>query len=184
MSNARPKGAKVKPSQADSLAGIGAARIPDLSSSVPGDLTLGSLSDAQDRQLCLEINNFYDALGATLKEGTCARKGINAARSAMASSDAAARSACQSAQDACIVQSSRMSNITREAPDASCLTTVTDYGACLMDSSAVLTRQFSALPACQSLTAASLPSLGAGGAGPLPVSCTLVFQKCPQANAP
>jgi len=158
---------------------------PAFTLGVPGDLTLGSLSDAQNQQLCLDTKNFYSALGARLKEGTCYRVGINAALGAMTASDAAARSTCQSAHDACVTQPGGMSNITcADKPDASCLATVAEYAACIADASEVLASQFNSSPACQSLTADLLPSLGAGGAGPSPASCTAVVQKCPQAAIP
>ena len=152
---------------------------------VPSDLILGSLSDAQNQQLCLDTKNFYSALGATLKEGTCNRVGINAALGAMTASDATARSTCQSAHDACVTQPGGMSNVTcDDKPDASCLATVAEYTACVADASELLATQFNSLPACQSLTTDLLPSLGAGGAGPSPASCMAVVQKCPQAAIP
>lgn len=157
---------------------------PTFSTGVPGDLTLGGLSDAQNQQLCADTKAFYYAQGAASKDGVCDRVGINAALATMAASDAEARSTCQSAHDSCLAQPVVMSNINCNHLDATCLATVTEYKACLQDAIAVVARQLDSVPPCQSLTTGSLPSLGAGGAGPSPASCTLIVQKCPQAATP
>lgn len=154
-------------------------------SGVPGNLTLGSLSNAQKQQLCQDTKAFYNALGATLKEVTCERVGIDAASGTMAVTDAAARSTCQKAYDACVAQPVGMSSLScDDTPDSTCVATVAEYEACLQDSGTNLASQYDALPPCQSLTTVSLPSLGAGGAGPSPPSCTAFEQKCPQALTP
>jgi hypothetical protein len=157
---------------------------PAFSTSVPGDLTLGALSDVQNQQLCADTKAFYDAQGAASKADVCVRVGINAALATMAPTDPEARSTCQSAHDKCVAQPVAPSNIKCDHLDAACLATVTEYKACLQDAIAVVARQLDSLPSCQSLNTSSLPSLGAGGAGPSPTSCTSLVQKCPQAATP
>jgi len=110
--------------------------------------------------------------------------GINAALATTTATDAEARSICKSAHDNCVAQPVVMGNINCDHLDASCLATVTEYKACLQDAIAAVARQLDSQPTCQSFTTGALPSLGDGGAGPSPASCTSIVQKCPQAATP
>ena len=167
----------------DGKGGGAAGGATNFVSSLPGGLILGALSDAQIQQLCEEAGRYYTALGSALQEGACRSAGISAALIAKAATDAEVRESCQGSYASCIAQPIGTSSLDcNDRPDSNCSASVAEYAACLDDSSEALRTQLNGLPSCQSLTAASLPALAAGGAPGASPACATFVQKCPAAG--
>jgi hypothetical protein len=162
------------------------------STTVPATTPLGQLSSAQLTTLCSDLNRYGMTLASnpTFKQGQCKLAGITAAAFAAglgaATTDAQLQMACSMTYTQCLnapPQTTTGGSCTT-APAASCTATVAQYTACLNDSVTVGEAALAMLPACNTITAASLSSStgGTGGGNP-PASCTTFSAACPDTGS-
>jgi hypothetical protein len=153
----------------------------NLSTGVPDDTTLDSLSDDQLGQVCDAIGAHYQAQAGTLP---CRLAGMFAAAFSGAETDADARAACKGAYDSCVASPSEETQ-TCEKPSGECTATIGELEACLNDSDAALQQFYATFPSCETLTLADLMDSGEDITQPEdPASCTALEAKCPDAPTP
>jgi hypothetical protein len=174
-----------------SLAGCGSddsarpASTP-FSSGVPDNKTFDTLTDADVTNLCSSLRDRLSTDPA-LKEATCHFAGFSVALSASffgAATDADLQKMCTDIQVKCLGTTPTVEQSTCSKPTSACSATVGEFEACVTDALAAATQAFATLPACSSITNASLSKLISGGNGGMPMtvetaSCKTLEQKCP-----
>jgi hypothetical protein len=157
-----------------------------LSTSLPGDKPLGSLSDAEADQLCKDIEEFATTsdFAQAQHEMSCRLAGLLAGAFSGADSDAAMQAACKVAYDACLKEPQPPATGECEKPDATCTATVDELNACIADSTAALDDFNEQVPGCSDLT------MDGEGLDPnlmqpeSPESCAVLDMKCPDGPLP
>ena len=171
--------------------GSSGGSVGSFSTTVPPSTQLGQLSSAQLTSLCSDLNRYYTGLAsnASLKQGSCKLAAVLTASLTVGSSttDAQLQAACNQAYNQCLSGSSTTGQTLTctETPPASCTATVAQYTACLNDNVSATTAAFASLPACNSLTVASLSADGGSGGGgdELPASCKTFSAACSDTGA-
>jgi hypothetical protein len=155
-------------------------------SGIPGDKTFDGLSDADVTNLCASLGK-YLSTDPGLREATCHFAGFGIALSAGlfgATSDADLQKMCTDTEARCKDTPWESTQSTCSKPTSACNATVGEFEACVTDFIDAATQAFATLPACSSITNASLKMLGSGGNGGMPMaeappSCKALEQKCP-----
>jgi hypothetical protein len=156
------------------------------SSGIPADKTVDTLTDAEVTNLCSSLGQ-YISTDPGLQESTCHFAGFGVALSASlfgAASDADLQKMCADTEAKCHEAPLMGEGSTCTKPTSSCSATVGEFEACVTDSLAEATKAFAALPACSSITNASLQMLISSGSSGMttavaPASCQTLEQKCP-----
>ncbi len=158
----------------------------EFSSSLPGDKSLGSLSDSESAKLCSELESYYGpngAVGKETKEVGCRFSALFLAAFSGATTDSALQAACKSGYDQCQAAPAQTDTTTCMKPAASCTATVAEMETCISDSTKALADLGSQFPECSKVTLASLQSTMDPGTTPPastdPPSCTAIEAKCP-----
>lgn len=153
----------------------------DFDSGLPTDKPIASLTDAELGGLCDKFDDFYATgkVADDLQDFSCRFSGLLAAAFANAETDAAARTACKTAYDACAAAPGETTS-TCGKPTGTCTATVAEVEACANDSAKALAQLVSAFPSCVELTLADLMDSGEEPTTPEdPASCTTLEMKCP-----
>ncbi len=158
----------------------------DFSSSLPGDKSLGSLSDSENAQLCKDLQSYYGpnaAAGKELKDFTCRFSALLLAGFASPTTDSELQAACKAGYDECQHSAEQSSMVTCNQPQASCTATVAEMEACVTESTKALADLGNQFPECSKVTIASLQSTMDPGTAPPAIndspSCTALEAKCP-----
>jgi hypothetical protein len=154
--------------------------------SVPGTKTLKDLTPAELATLCSDSASYF----RTHVTGTCKLAGFFTAALAAefdtTMTDAQLQALCNQSVASCnsgAGADAGASSQTCEAPPATCTATVSEYSACVTDDATAINSAFGSIPACSSLTRASLNAstadAGSGSTSTPPASCTTLETKCP-----
>jgi hypothetical protein len=161
----------------------GAAPGGGFMTSVPGSTPLKDLTPDQKAQLCSDLEKYVaGSFSAPLADFQCKTSAMLAA--ALATSDAAAQTACTSSLAQCTTDTTTEPNMCDASEAATCTATVADAITCLNDETAAIAAINATVPGCTGLTVAkaqaALAALGAGGGDELnPPSCTKYQAECP-----
>jgi hypothetical protein len=148
--------------------------------SVPADQPLGGLSDDELTQLCADGHQF--ASDADVQKDNCRLAGYLSAAFSVAfqpdATDSDLRKLCSDSYDQCIASGSQTQPCNR--PPANCTATVGEYVTCINDQAEAQHAFVATIPACKTLTRASLTADGGTAtAGPAyPASCQAAMAKC------
>lgn len=149
--------------------------------SVPRDQKLGSLSPADTAKLCSDVETYSKSLSAQLKSLTCKSAGLVAVFTASATTDAEARSACQTGYDKCLAAPAESTETdTCTPPNASCTATVGELSACFDALPGYISSASNSFPSCATLKLSDLTETTDTGETPTPpAACTTYEAKCP-----
>lgn len=163
--------------------GSSTANLGGFSSSIPGATQFDQLSATQLQTFCDEVDSFYTSSGQDMDglEITCLFGGFIAAELSPApQTDASVRAACTAAYDQCLANATTTFSCPSMAALSSCTATISEYSACLNDTTKVEVQAIQSLPTCADLTVADLTtSSGTVMAAPSPSSCQALSDKCP-----
>lgn len=162
------------------------------SSGLPGSTSAGSLTGDQFTQFC-ESAAQYVATKAPAQELLCKFAGESAAAAVAvigtSATDQSVQQACTDTYNSCInTKAADAGSGTNPCtkPSGACTATVTQIETCVNESVSTVQTAVNAIPACSSLTVASLKATGSGGASggtstipTLPQSCTDANTACP-----
>ena len=156
----------------------GAAGTP-ISTSVPGNKPINTLTPAERGQLCADLAAWAMS-GPFLTGGCNASAWLATYSEAMrmpSATDADLRTTCGELYAGCVANG--VTSMCDQDMPITCTATVSEYNACLVDG----VEAFDRVPACSALTRAALAGavtrLTSGTATP---ACTAVQTKCPDAN--
>lgn len=170
--------AVVAASAASSCGGSGGGTT-GFSTSVPGDKPLSGLTAAELSTLCMDIGRAF-ANDSAFKSSACKFAGFTTAAFLLIDpqvTDAALQAACMQTYDACLANPGTGMC---EMPDATCMATVSELGACIGDTKVSFQQLAAAIPSCGSLTKASLGSGGGDAGTPMESAACMAFNaKCP-----
>lgn len=150
-----------------------------------------SLTDTEVKQLCKAVDGFFNE--PALNEVGCKVSSvIAAALFAAGGTDAELQMTCSSAYDECIKGDGKESpgagastSGQCKKPSASCTATVGEIEQCLADMKTSFANLGKSLPACNTLTKASLSQGSLSSAEPPePASCKTLEKKCPDIELP
>ena len=156
-------------------------------SGVPGDKKFSNLSDTDVANLCASLGK-YLSTDPGLREATCHSAGFSAAVAASffgTATDADLQKACSDLEAKCKDTPPESVQSTCSKPASACSATVGEFEACVTDFINAASQAFAALPACSSITNASIKMLIASGSSggmtmaEAPPSCKTLEQKCP-----
>jgi hypothetical protein len=157
------------------------------STGLPPNQSLGGLSDADGQKFCDSLNTFYSS-NPVFKDFACKSSSYLAAvllvGFGVAMTDEEAQKTCSDAFDKCASGIADGGTSTCKKPSSQCMATTTEFEACVNDSIGVIQGATAGIPACSSITVASLKS-DAGSPFPMtqdPTSCDVVKTKCPELN--
>jgi hypothetical protein len=161
---------------------------------VPSSQQLGSLSDADEQKLCMELDTYLNSSNFTgsIIEFSCRTTGLLAATLSPDQTTSGLQSSCKMAYDECL--NGDAGSATTSPPDTSamcaskptsaCMATVGQLQACLNDTFNVLKSSTNSVPACSSLTPSTLESalkaLPSDENTTEPASCNTVEKECPE----
>ena len=152
-----------------------------VASGLPADKPVGTLTSAEATQLCKAVDSSLS--DAVISDSLCkfvAVFGVSVEAAVMPSAtDAMLQASCTTGFNQCKASPSSTGDACKPAP-ASCTATVGEVEKCLGDMKAAVAALGASVPACNTLTRASLNS-PSGGAGALkePESCAALERKCP-----
>jgi hypothetical protein len=157
----------------------------DFSTDVSGSKPLGELTPAEVEELCDDLDAYYTSgsISGDLDEFSCRLAGVLGAVLSGAETDEAARTACQTAYDACQAEPSETTSQECGPPSGECTATVAELTACTNDSAEALRDATEQFPACSELTLDDL-SAAPGEEGMQPASCATFEMKCPGGPTP
>ena len=159
------------------------ANLGGFSSSIPGGTQFDQLSSAQVQTLCSEVDSFETTSGQDMDalELTCLFGGLIAAElSAAPQTNASVQAACTTAYNQCIANATSTFSCPSMAAFSGCTATISEYAACLDDTTKSEVQAIQSLPTCADLTVADLTtSSGTLSATPPPPSCQTLNAKCP-----
>jgi hypothetical protein len=123
--------------------------------SLPGDKPIGSLSDGEAAQLCIDQVNYFAQ--PALRADMCRMAGALAAGIAFAfaaqPNDAELRATCRSFYDECMNASADVSECGNEKAPPNCSATVSELAACVEDTGGVFDEIAQLMPDCDRLDA-------------------------------
>ena len=154
--------------------------------SIPGDTPLGSLTPAQNGQLCHDQQAFFSR--ASIEMDSCRIAAFFSAAFvaglSSTSTDAELRQICATAYDGCLHPDAGASSGGGgecTPPPATCTATVSELAACLDDEVSATHETASAVPACSAFSRAGLTAADGGmpaTGGGQPESCRTLTAKC------
>jgi hypothetical protein len=161
-----------------------AAAPGQFSSGLPGTSTLSNLTPEQLKQLCSAANSYSLTRFFTVAaDPYCKYVAVIAAGYQNPPTDAELRQNCQWGYDLCIQNPSAITGGTpavEACPNPTgCNATVSEYEQCLSEWQLALEGALGGLPECNTLTLSSLPVQFVKPG--MPVSCLVVYSKCPGA---
>jgi hypothetical protein len=160
----------------------GSAGPSAVSSGLPPTKVVGTLTTTETTQLCKTVEDAFKDPAVT--DGLCRFTAIFAAVAATlalpSATDAQLQMACTMGYTECKKPQNQTTNQCK-APPASCTATVGEVEKCLADMKSSLANLGAAVPACSTLTKATLGSSPPDTAGLTqePDSCETINQKCP-----
>jgi hypothetical protein len=159
--------------------------------SVPGSKSLATLTPADTAQICTDTSAYVTR--NVSKSDLCKLAGLFAAPFVLVgnpnATDADVQTACSDAVTSCNSSSADGgSTATCSVGDTStcnATATVDEYSKCVTDTTSALKGTLNAIPACSSLTVASLSADGGtGGTSTPPASCVTLMNDCPDISPP
>jgi hypothetical protein len=157
--------------------------------SIPSGTSVGSLTPAQQTQLCNDLGNYAQSLAsAECQILAVFEAGLQASIDTTAT-DATLQAACSAAQSQCVASGTSspdggtcdFSNVN----STNCTATIGELTACANDQGTVLQQGLGSFPTCSNLTrataVAALASDGGTSSAPPPASCNTFDTKCPGA---
>lgn len=172
------------------LAAVGAgchgssANLGGFTSSIPGGTQFDQLSSAQVQTFCNEVDSFDTTSGQDMDavEITCLFGGLLAAELSTApQTNASVQAACATAFNQCVANATSTFSCPSMAALSGCTATISEYSACLNDTTKLEIQEIQSLPTCADLTVADL-TMSSGtvtATSPPPASCQTVSAKCP-----
>ena len=159
--------------------------------SVPGSKSLATLTPADLTQICTDTGAYYSR--NVTKADACKIAGFTAAALVFAFNSAATdtdlQTACSDAVTSCNSSSADGGTTTTcsvgDTSTCAATATVDEYSKCVTDAVAAQKASFAAIPACSSITVASLSTDGGTGttSNP-PASCAMLMTDCPGVTVP
>lgn len=148
--------------------------------SLSGSKTLGSLSSADAKQLCDDLNSYFSK--TITKDTACKWRALISAASSSSPSETALKSFCSSKLTSC-------DGLAKQACGdlpSGCGVTVEQYSACIVDEAADFNKQVVTFPTCDSLTMANMGKASDAQSADLPASCTKLMEvsKCSSLSPP
>ena len=159
--------------------------------SVPGNTSLATLTPAQATQICTDSTAY--ASRSISKSDACKLVGFITVATGVAfgsvTTDQMAQTTCQAAVDSCNNSSSDAGATGNcsigDTSTCAATATVSEYSTCITDSVNATKSSLASIPACSSITLASLRADGGtGGTTTTPASCTKLTTDCPGLTIP
>ena len=149
-----------------------------------GTKNLTDLTPTEATQLCNETNAYFGCLIGSADR--CKWVGLRAAASTSPQSDAQMQSNCSHYQDSCSTDGAMgaSADCLSSISSSSCIGTVAQYSACIMDETAAFNVTVQGFPACTATKVSDIsPINNAEGVTP-PASCASLINSCPSLDPP
>ena len=159
--------------------GEGATKVTALD----GTKNLKDLTPTEATQLCSDTNTYFGC--AIVSADRCRWVGLRAAASTSPQSDAQMQSNCSQYEDGCRTKGTMGAGADcLSSVSSSCVGTVAQYSACIMDETAAFNTTVKGFPACSATKVSDISSINnAEGAMP-PASCAALMNSCAPLEPP